>query len=141
MKKISFLIVVAALIITPVFWGGANQEAQAQAQVLRMRIQASAPSATTQYEGLRMFAERVQKMTGGRLKIEALPMGAVVGLTEILEAVNKGLVEGGYCWTHVWSGKHPAAGLFGSPPRRGTAPGWTRRVIYPGFSPGKDMPS
>ncbi len=45
-----------------------------------------------------------------------LPAGAVVGVKETLDAVDKGLVEGGFAWTHYWSGKHPAAMLFGSPP-------------------------
>lgn len=88
----------------------------AEAQVLRMRLQSSVPSAATQFEGLQKFAERMHKMSNGRLKIDVLPIGAVVGLTEILEAVDKGVVEAGFAWTHVWSGKHPAAGLFGSPP-------------------------
>jgi TRAP-type mannitol/chloroaromatic compound transport system substrate-binding protein len=29
--------------------------------------------------------------------------------------VDKGIVDGGYAWTHYWSGKHPAAGLFSNP--------------------------
>ncbi|HSF48850.1 MAG TPA: hypothetical protein VLA73_10870, partial [Burkholderiales bacterium] len=41
--------------------------------------------------------------------------GAVVGAFEILDAVDKGIVDGGYAWTHYWSGKHPAAGLFSNP--------------------------
>src|SRR5439155_16676470 len=40
-----------------------------------------------------------------RLKIEVLPDGAVVGAFEILDAVDKGLVESGFAWTHYWSGK------------------------------------
>ncbi len=51
---------------------------------LRMRIQTSVPAATTQFEALRQFGERLGKMSGGRLKVDALPVGAVVGLTEIL---------------------------------------------------------
>ena len=34
---------------------------------------------------------------------------------EILDAVDKGIVEGGYAWTHYWSGKNPTAGLFSNP--------------------------
>ncbi|MGH7278189.1 MAG: TRAP transporter substrate-binding protein [Candidatus Rokuibacteriota bacterium] len=86
------------------------------AQTFRMRLQSSVPSAATQFEGLQKFADRVHKMSDGRLKIDVLPIGAVVGLSEILEGVDKGVVEAGFAWTHVWSGKHPAAGLFGSPP-------------------------
>ena len=54
-------------------------------------------------------------MTNGEVEIEVLPAGAVVGVKETLEAVNAGLIEGGFAWTHYWSGYHPAAMLFGSP--------------------------
>jgi hypothetical protein len=32
-----------------------------------------------------------------------------------IDAVDKGVVDGGYAWTHYWSGKNPAAGLFSNP--------------------------
>jgi TRAP-type mannitol/chloroaromatic compound transport system substrate-binding protein len=64
---------------------------------------------------LNQFAEDVAALTDGEVKIEVLPAGAVVGVRETLDAVDKGLIEGGFAWTHYWSGKHPAAMLFGSP--------------------------
>ena len=39
----------------------------------------------------------------------------MVGVSDIIDAVDSGLVDGGFAWTHYWSGKHPAAMLFGSP--------------------------
>lgn len=109
MKKTTAVLatVMFGLALLPAAWPGA-----AQAEALRIRIQTSVPSAATQFEALQQFAERLNKMSGGRLRVEALPIGAVVGLTEILEAVDKGVIEAGYAWTHVWSGKHPAAGLW-----------------------------
>ncbi len=115
-RAVVALAVVVALTLLPVAPADlVPPEAGAQTQV-RLRIQSSVPAAATQFEGLQMFADRVQRMSGGRVKVDVLPLGAVVGLTEILEAVDRGVVEAGYAWTHVWSGKHPAAGLFGSPP-------------------------
>ena len=61
------------------------------------------------------FAEMVSDLTEGEVTIEVLPGGSVVPNTEILDAVDKGLIDGGFAWTHYWSGKHPAAMLFGSP--------------------------
>ena len=46
---------------------------------------------------------------------EVLPEHTVVPAFEILDAVQKGLVEGGFAWTHYWSGRHPAAMLFSAP--------------------------
>jgi TRAP-type mannitol/chloroaromatic compound transport system substrate-binding protein len=54
-------------------------------------------------------------MSGGRLKIEVLPSGAIVAPFEILDGVNKGIVEMGQWWTHYATGKHPAGGLFSAP--------------------------
>ncbi|MGQ0545784.1 MAG: TRAP transporter substrate-binding protein [Betaproteobacteria bacterium] len=84
-------------------------------QSARMRLQTAVPAAADEFKMLQVFAKRVDAMTGGRLKVEVLPDGAVVGAFEILDAVDKGLVESGFAWTHYWSGKHPAAMLFGSP--------------------------
>ena len=54
-------------------------------------------------------------LTGGSLKLEVLPAGAIVGPRDIMDAVDAGLVEGGFAWTHYWGGKHVAANLFGAP--------------------------
>jgi TRAP-type mannitol/chloroaromatic compound transport system substrate-binding protein len=88
---------------------------EATAQSARMRLQTAVPAAADEFKMLQKFSQRVDAMTGGRLKIEVLPDGAVVGAFEILDAVDKNLVEAGFAWTHYWSGKHPAAMLFGSP--------------------------
>ena len=56
-----------------------------------------------------------QLLTNNEVQIEVLPDGAIVSGRDILDAVDKGLVDGGFAWTHYWSGKHPAAMLFGSP--------------------------
>ena len=84
-------------------------------QSFKMRLQTAVPAAADEFKMLQKFSQRVDAMTAGRLKIEVLPDGAVVGAFEILDAVDKGLVESGFAWTHYWSGKHPAAMLFGSP--------------------------
>ena len=85
------------------------------AQQTRMRLQTAVPAASIYFELLKKFAERVDRMSAGRIKIEVLPDGAIVPAFEILDAVDKGVVEAGYAWTHYWSGKHPAAGLFSNP--------------------------
>jgi TRAP-type mannitol/chloroaromatic compound transport system substrate-binding protein len=86
-----------------------------QQQSFKMRLQTAVPAAADEFKMLQKFSQRVDAMTGGRLKVEVLPDGAIVGAFEILDAVDKGLVESGFAWTHYWSGKHPAAMLFGSP--------------------------
>jgi TRAP-type mannitol/chloroaromatic compound transport system substrate-binding protein len=64
---------------------------------------------------LKDFGQTVTDLTGGSIKFEILPAGTVVGVKETLDAVDKGLIDCGFAWTHYWSGEHPAAMLFGSP--------------------------
>jgi TRAP-type mannitol/chloroaromatic compound transport system substrate-binding protein len=92
----------------------ASTGAQAQ-QTVRMKVQTAAPTASIYFDLVRKFAERVDKMSGGRIKMEVLPDGAVVGAFEILDAVDKGVVDAGFAWTHYWSGKNTAAALFSNP--------------------------
>lgn len=80
-----------------------------------IRVQSVIPAQADEVHMLEDFASDVSALTNGSLKIEVLPAGAVVGVRETLDAVDSGLIEGGFAWTHYWSGKHPAAMLFGSP--------------------------
>lgn len=88
-------------------------ESKPEAKVLR--IQSVIPAQADEVFMLQEFANDVTALTDGSLQFEILPAGSVVGVDETLDAVDKGLVEGGFAWTHYWSGKHPAAALFGSP--------------------------
>lgn len=80
-----------------------------------IRVQSVIPSSADEIVMLKDFGEDVKALTDGEVVIEVLPAGAVVGVQETLDAVDSGLLEGGFAWTHYWSGKHPAAMLFGSP--------------------------
>ena len=80
-----------------------------------IRVQSVIPAQADEVHMLNEFAADVAALTNGEVQIEVLPAGAVVGVAETLDAVDKGLIEGGFAWTHYWSGKHPAAMLFGSP--------------------------
>jgi TRAP-type mannitol/chloroaromatic compound transport system substrate-binding protein len=62
------------------------------------------------------LAERVEKLTGGTLKIEALAAGQVVPPFEILDATHKKVIDGGHGISYYWVGKNKAATLFSSTP-------------------------
>ena len=104
--------IVAAVLGAFVFGQAAPVEAQ---QTTQIRLQTAVPSASIYFELLQRYAERVAAMSAGRVKIDVLPDGAIVPAFEIFDAVDNGIVEAGYAWTHYWSGKHPAAGLFSNP--------------------------
>jgi TRAP-type mannitol/chloroaromatic compound transport system substrate-binding protein len=78
----------------------------------KLKFQATWPAGSTLYENFLMFAEEVKKMSGGRLEIETLPAGAVVPAFEVLDAVSRGVIDGGHSWASYWAGKSKAAVLF-----------------------------
>src|SRR5258708_24723783 len=58
-------------------------------------------------------------MTGGDLKIDVLPAGAVVPAFGLLDAVSKGTLDGGHGVLVYHYGKAPALALWGSGPAFG----------------------
>ncbi|WP_298256772.1 TRAP transporter substrate-binding protein [uncultured Litoreibacter sp.] len=94
---------------------GLSMLASAAIAETTIRVQSVIPSSADEIVMLTDFANDVRALTDGEVNIEILPAGAVVGVQETLDAVDAGLIEGGFAWTHYWSGKHPAAMLFGSP--------------------------
>ena len=90
-------------------------QAEAATNPVNIRVQAVIGAKSDEVAMLKDFMADVTNLTGGEVTFEVLPAGAVVGVKETLDAVDKGLVDGGFAWTHYWSGKHPAAMLFGSP--------------------------
>ncbi|MBT4871790.1 MAG: TRAP transporter substrate-binding protein [Marinovum sp.] len=94
---------------------GAAMIATAATAETVIRIQSVLGNSTDEVRMVESFAADVAALTDGSVKIEILPAGAVVGPRDIMDAVDAGLVEGGFAWTHYWGGKHPAANLFGAP--------------------------
>jgi TRAP-type mannitol/chloroaromatic compound transport system substrate-binding protein len=78
-------------------------------QSFKLKIQASWPAGQTLFENLKLFADRVDKLSAGRLKVEALPDGAVVGAFEVLDATSRGVVDGGHTAPAYWIGRSRAA--------------------------------
>ena len=100
--------------VTGVFVAAAMAAGAAQSATT-IRVQSVLPTKADEITMLKDFGDTVSKLTNGEVVIEVLPDGAVVSSRDVLNAVDKGLVEGGFAWTHYWSGQHPAAMLFGSP--------------------------
>jgi TRAP-type mannitol/chloroaromatic compound transport system substrate-binding protein len=88
---------------------------KAQAPV-NMRFQSTWPSKDIFHEYAQDFAKKVNDMTGGALKIEVLPAGAVVPAFGLLEAVSKGTLDGGHGVLAYHYGKQNALALWGSGP-------------------------
>jgi TRAP-type mannitol/chloroaromatic compound transport system substrate-binding protein len=62
------------------------------------------------------YVKRVNEMAGGRLKIQYLVSGAVVQSFQVMDAVNKGVLDAGHQVAVYWYGKSKVASLFGTGP-------------------------
>jgi TRAP-type mannitol/chloroaromatic compound transport system substrate-binding protein len=83
---------------------------------ISMRWQSTWPSKDIFHEFALDYAKKVNDMTGGDLKIEVLPAGAVVPAFGLLEAVSKGTLDGGHGVLVYHYGKQTALALWGSGP-------------------------
>src|SRR5215468_3118661 len=83
---------------------------------VNMRWQSTWPSKDIFHEYALDYAKKVNDMTGGDLKIEVLPAGAVVPAFGLLEAVSKGTLDGGHGVLVYHYGKQTALALWGSGP-------------------------
>ncbi len=78
------------------------------------------------------YVKRVNEMAGGRLRIDYLVAGSVVKPFEVMDAVNKGVLDAGHSVPVYWYGKSKVASLFGSGPINGCDAQQTLAWIYRG---------
>jgi len=104
---------------------------------ITLRFQSTWPTKDIFHEYALDFASKVNAMTGGRLKIEVLPAGAVVKAFDLLDAVAKGTLDGGHGVVAYWYGKNTALALWGSGPAFGMDPNMLLAWHY--YGGGKEL--
>ena len=111
--------------ISCAFGGGASRATafSAGVQAQTSLKQATWPASLTLYENFTYFVERVHKVSGGSLKIDAMPAGQVVPAFEVLDATHKKVLDGAHAWSGYWVGKNKAAILCTGGPGGNSA--WT----------------
>ena len=102
--------------------GGLAAPMISKAQTVSLRFQSTWPAKDIFHEYASDFAKKVNDMAGGRLKIEVLPSGSVVPAFQLLDAVNKGTLDGGHGVVAYHYGKNTALALWGSGPAFGMDP-------------------
>ena len=112
-KRLGF-IALALVIAVALSWGGFENTAGAQSKTFTWKIQSTWPAADFHQVNPTGLKEKIESMSGGRLKLDLMPAGAVVPAFELLGAVSKGILDAGHAWPGYWTGKHPAATLFSS---------------------------
>ena len=111
MRTRKLRLVAAAAVAATVSWTGA---ALAQSKTLKM--QSSFPANSTAHDAFKMLADRVDKLTGGALKIDAAPGGQIVPPFEVLDATHKRVIDGAVSIDYYWIGKNKAFSLFSNTP-------------------------
>jgi TRAP-type mannitol/chloroaromatic compound transport system substrate-binding protein len=86
---------------------------------ITMRWQSTWPTKDIFHEYALDYARKVNDMSGGDLKIEVLPAGAVVKAFDLIDAVSKGTLDGGHGVLAYWYGKNSAMAIWGSGPAFG----------------------
>ena len=108
-----------------------------RAQTTTLKMQSSWP-ATDIWQGMaRDYADRVEKMSGGRLKVDLLAAGAVVPAFGIQDAVHKGVLDAGHHVAAYWYSKNRVASLFGTAPVFGADAG--QMVAWIHYGGGKEL--
>ncbi len=107
--------ILKALAIAAALGLAAQTHAQ-QPAVKNLKMQSTWPPAFTLQENFKFFAERVDKLTSGQLKIETLAAGQIVPPFEVLDATHKKVLDGAHAVSYYWVGKNKAATLFSSTP-------------------------
>ena len=93
--------------------------AKGQTGPISMRFQSTWPSKDIFHEFALDLAKKINDMTGGDLRIDVLPAGAVVPAFGLLDAVSKGTLDGGHGVLAYHYGKQNAIALWGSGPGYG----------------------
>ncbi len=107
------------------------------AQTISLRFQSTWPAKDIFHEYANDFAKKVNDMAGGRVRVEVLPAGAVVGAFQLLEGVAKGTLDGGHGVVAYHYGKNSALALWGSGPGFGMDPNMLLSWHY--YGGGKEL--
>ncbi len=86
---------------------------------VELRFQSTWPTRDIFHEYALDFAAKVNEMSGSRLHIEMLPAGAMVRAFDLIDAVHKGVLDGGHGVAAYWYDRNSAYSLFGTSPLAG----------------------
>ena len=85
---------VVAALLTAGLVAAVPATAQAQ-QKFNFKAQSSHPAASNFHLIFKLWAEQMDKMSGGRFKVDPQPAGAIVPAFEVFDAVSKGVLDVG----------------------------------------------
>jgi len=80
------------------------------------KVQTPWPPALWQHKAAQIWAQDVEKMSGGRMKIDLYSAGEIVPAFEIYDSVRVGTLDAGHTWSGYNIGKFPALTMFAATP-------------------------
>ncbi|MER1966592.1 TRAP transporter substrate-binding protein DctP [Castellaniella sp. GW247-6E4] len=80
------------------------------------RLQSSWPKGVESQYHADTFAQKVTELSGGRLTIQSLTAGSIVGGLDVFDAVNQGVIDASHSLASYWLGKEPSAPMFAAIP-------------------------
>ncbi|MCR4264647.1 TRAP transporter substrate-binding protein [Nitratireductor sp. ZSWI3] len=87
----------------------------AAAQDYSFKFQSSDPAGNPNFELQQGWAKALGEKTGGKVKVELLPVGSVVEHQETQDAIAAGILDGHITDTSYFAGKDPAFALIANP--------------------------
>ena len=102
-----------------------------------LKMQGSWGASSIFSEMARQYTDRVEEMSGGKLKIDYLPAGAVVKAFQVQDACADGVLDCAHTVTDYWYGKNKAASLFGTGPQFGQSA--AQNVAWMHFGGGNEL--
>ncbi|NDW52422.1 TRAP transporter substrate-binding protein [Aliiroseovarius sp. PrR006] len=76
-------------------------------------------------ENAKSFAQRINDMSGGSLKVDVLPVNSVVKTSQMQDAVHRGVLDAVHYVPAYWYSKSKTASLFGT----GPCFGWSSQEV------------
>lgn len=86
---------------------------------INLKFQGGFPAKDPLFDVALDFYRILSDVSGGRIKVDLLPAGAVVGAFDQADAVHKGILDGSHAVPAFWYGKDNALSLFGTGPALG----------------------
>jgi TRAP-type mannitol/chloroaromatic compound transport system substrate-binding protein len=89
---------------------------QAAEPVVKWKVQTPWPKALWQHKTAEIWAKDIERISGGRMKIDLFATDEIVPAFEVFNAVQRGTLDAGHTWAGYVIGKYPAATMFAATP-------------------------
>jgi len=113
--RLTWVAVLAARMLVLAGCGQDKEQGQGAPAEVVWKAQSLWQAGTLPHQIFEEFAQRVSERSGGRLKIDALPVNTIVSSTESLDAVSAGVLQAQHSGPAYFTGKDAAFALLSDP--------------------------